>query len=76
MKLTLQPESEYMPVIGEGKTFGEAAKALIDKVIFDFDIASLNDGILFRALGKVQEVGTYQHWQCGEEDNFTLTLEK
>jgi hypothetical protein len=76
MKIVLQPEAEYHCVFGEGKNFGEAAMDLLNKVCFEFSVSSLNDGILFEALSKLQEHGEFIYSAMpDDEESFTLTLE-
>ena len=76
MKIILQPAEEYFSTVGEGKTFGAAARNLIEKVISDYSIESLDDGILFKALGELKEHGEYKHFDFSTpEDAFELTME-
>jgi hypothetical protein len=76
MKIILQPGEEHFATIGEGKSFGAAAYDLIQKVISDYAVESLSDGILFAALGELQEKGEYKYFDFScPEQSFELTLE-
>ncbi len=77
MKITLQPSEEYFAVVGTGKTFGAAAKELIDNLIHEYAVESLDDGLIFEALGNLQEEKVIKHFDVGTpEQSFEMTLEE
>lgn len=75
VRITLNIDSEYVAYIGEGINFGDAAMILLNKVIDEFSVESLRDGVLFLALGKLQDDLMVRHTNFENElENFTLTM--
>ncbi len=75
MKITLQPETEYHSITGEGTTFTEASRDLFDKLIKEFGNRVLDDMELFRGIVELKEKSEYTYFDMDNDDGFTLTRE-